>query len=233
MKMTDWAENECRIACKKENPNYDFDSKIFDSGCSCYKSALKAYRGLLEDGQSGASFYFTKNILIRLMNGHPLTTIQDEDFFNGSTDVLLSPSEYLKERGLKSDIQCPRMSGLFREETLDGKITYHDAGRAVCINVNNPSDTFSSADSGIVDELFPITMPYRPNSKQYEVYCQSFLVDKRNGDFDTKAILYVKTPDGEKIDVNQYWTERDGKMVSITKEEYDALYWKSFLINEI
>ena len=233
MKMTDWAENECRIACKKENPNYDFDSKIFDSGCSCYKSALKAYRGLLEDGQSGASFYFTKNILIRLMNGHPLTTIQDEDFFNGSTDVPLSPSEYLKERGLKSDIQCPRMSGLFREETLDGKITYHDTGRAVCINVNNPSDTFSSADSGIVDELFPITMPYRPNSKQYEVYCQSFLVDRRNGDFDTKAILYVKTPDGEKIDVNQYWTERDGKMVSITKEEYDALYWKSFLINEI
>ena len=36
------AEQECRLACKKENPNFDFDSDDFDSGCSCYKSALKA-----------------------------------------------------------------------------------------------------------------------------------------------------------------------------------------------
>ena len=43
MSMYSWAEQECRLACKKENPDFDFDSDDFDYGCSCYKSALKAY----------------------------------------------------------------------------------------------------------------------------------------------------------------------------------------------
>lgn len=69
MSMQEWAEQECRIACKKENPDFDFNSDEFDYRCSCYKSALKAYKSLMEDGHSGASFGFTKNILIRLMEG--------------------------------------------------------------------------------------------------------------------------------------------------------------------
>ena len=24
--VSDWAERECRIACKRENPNFDFDN---------------------------------------------------------------------------------------------------------------------------------------------------------------------------------------------------------------
>ena len=71
MSMYEWAEQECRLACKKENPNFDFDSDDFDYGCSCYKSALKAYKSLLEDEHSGMSFSFTRNILDRLMRGEP------------------------------------------------------------------------------------------------------------------------------------------------------------------
>ena len=235
MKTTDWAEQECRIACKRENPDYDFDSNEFDYGCSCYKSALKAYRSLIEDEHSGASFGFTKNILIRMMNGQPLTPINDEDFFkdsNGEPVVMqLKSDESLKKQGLKSDIHCPRMSSLFRTETLDGKVSYLDIDRSICVEAENPSDCFYSGDSKIVDELFPITMPYSPSSRPYEVYCKTFLADKKNGDYedyDTRAILYVKTPDGNKIDVNQYWTEKEGKWTSITKEEYDVLYQKAF-----
>lgn len=80
MKMSEWAEQECRIACKKENPNFNFESDEFDYGCSCYKSALKAYKALCDDGHSGYSFSVTKNILNRLMEGIPLTPITDEDF---------------------------------------------------------------------------------------------------------------------------------------------------------
>lgn len=37
--MLDWAENECRIACKRENPEFDFDNeRDWDYGGSCYKS---------------------------------------------------------------------------------------------------------------------------------------------------------------------------------------------------
>ena len=114
------AEQECRLACKKENPNFDFDSDDFDSGCSCYKSALKAYKSLVEDEHSGMSFSFTRDILERLMRHEPLTPITDDDFKGGS---LIYSDEDLASMGLKSEIQCPRMSSLFRKETVDGKVT--------------------------------------------------------------------------------------------------------------
>ena len=221
--MYDWAEQECRIACKKENPNFDFDSNDFDYGCSCYKSALKAYKSLCEDDHSGASFNFTRIILERLMEGQPLTPITDEDFEGG---VSIFSDKDLASRGLKSEIQCPRMSSLFRRETLDGKVSYNDNNRAYCINIENPSVTFSSAKDQVVDEFFPITMPYIPEKGKYKVYCQTFLTDKKNGDFDTQAILYFITPDGKRVDVNRYQTEKDGKMIDITKEEYDTLLKK-------
>jgi len=220
MKTTDWAEKECRIACKKENPDYDFDSNEFDYGCCCYKSALKAYKSLCEDNHSGASFSFTKDILIRLMDGQPLTPITDNDFPKVEYDP---EDEWLKRRQLKSSIQCPRMSSLFREETLDGNVSYHDIDRAYYINIEDPSDTYMTW-TGFIDDMFPITMPYMPETGKYKIYAQSFLTDKNKGDFDTRGILYVITPSGEKVDVGIYQHEEDShKWVDITKEEYETL----------
>lgn len=216
-----WAEQERRLACKKENPNFDFDSDDFDSGCSCYKSALKAYKSLVEDEHSGMSFSFTRDILERLMRHEPLTPITDDDFKGGS---LIYSDEDLASMGLKSEIQCPRMSSLFRKETVDGKVTYCDVNRAYSINVENPSDTFyCGRETNIVDEMFPIKMPYLPEKEEYKAYIQTFLADKKNGDFDTQGILYLITPEGKRIDINRYYTERAGKMVEISKDEYDEL----------
>ena len=223
MSMYDWAEQECRIACKKENPNFDFDSNDFDYGCSCYKSALKAYKSLVEDGHSGMSFSFTRDILERLMRHEPLTPITDDDFKGGT---YLYGDEYLASMGLKSEVQCPRMSSLFRRETLDGRVSYSDINRAYCVNIETPSDTFSSSANNIVDELFPIKMPYLPKREEYKVYVQTFLTDKKNGDFDTRGIIYIITPDGKRIDINRYYTEKNGEMVEIPKDEYDELLAK-------
>ena len=221
MSMYEWAEQECRLACKKENPNFDFDSDDFDSGCSCYKSALKAYKSLVEDEHSGMSFSFTRDILERLMRHEPLTPITDDDFKGGS---LIYSDEDLASMGLKSKIQCPRMSSLFRKETVDGKVTYCDVNRAYSINVENPSDTFyCGRETNIVDEMFPIKMPYLPEKEEYKAYIQTFLADKKNGDFDTQGILYLITPEGKRIDINRYYTEKAGKMVEISKDEYDEL----------
>lgn len=224
-----WAENECRIACKKENPNFNFDGDDFDYGCSCYKSALKAYNSLVNDDHSGYSFNQTKFILTRLMDGHPLTPITDEDFFSverGTDEHPLESEDWLKEHGLKSDLQCPRMFSLFRKETLDGKVSYYDVDRAYYVNIEDPSDTYSSW-CGFIDDMFPITMPYMPKKGKYQIYAQTFLTDKKHGDFDTKGIFYVITPDGERVDVNIFRTEGDdGKWRDITKEEYDELLAK-------
>ena len=218
-----WAEQECRLACKQENPNFDFDSDDFDYGCSCYKSALKAYKSLAEDGHSGMSFSFTRDILERLMRHEPLTPITDDDFNGGN---YLYPDEQLVSMGLKSDIQCPRMSSLFRKETVDGKVTYFDIDRSYCVNVERPSDTFSSSASNIVDELFPIKMPYLPERGKYKVYVQTFLTDRKHGGFDTQGVLYLITPDGKRIDINRFYTEKNGKMVEISIDEYEELLSK-------
>ena len=224
MSIYDWAEQECRLACKRENPDFDFDSNDFDYGCSCYKSALKAYKSLVEDEHSGMSFSFTRDILERLMRHEPLTPITDDDFKGGS---LIYSNEDLASMGLKSEIQCPRMSSLFRKETLDGKITYSDVNRAYSVNIEDPSDTFSCGmDTNIVDEMFPIQMPYLPEKGQYKLYVQTFLTNKKNGEFDTRGVIYLTTPDGKRIDVNRYYTEKAGKMVEISKDEYDELLEK-------
>lgn len=220
MSMTDWARREIELACKHENP--DWDGKEFDYGCACYQSALKAYESLMNDGHSGMSFGFTKNILIRLMEGLPLRPITDEDFFDNRGSVIcLETEEELRKRGLKSHIQCPRMSSLFREETLDGKVNYSDIDRCYSIDIHNPNLTYHGGENDIIDELFPISMPYSPITGKYKVYTEEFLTDKKNGDFDTKAYLYCITPKGDKVEINRFFAEKNREWVEISKEEYE------------
>lgn len=206
MTTEEWAEREIKIACKKENPNWD--EKSFDYGCACYQSALKAYKSLCEDGHSGASFNITKNILIRLMEGLPLKPITDDDFTNTEPEIWESP-EYLKKVGLKSNIQCPRMFSLFRKETLNGKITYSDVERVIFHDANDDWCNCGPAFK-IVDEMFPITMPYYPSKEKYKVYGETFYmvdgVDKTAenvGTYNLVKIYYIITPNNERIEVNK------------------------------
>lgn len=216
MRMSEWAKREVEIACKRENPNWD--GKSFDYSCACYQSALKAYQSLCEDEHSGMSFNLTKNILIRLMEGNPLTPITDEDFF-AENDLPLESEECLKERGLKSDLQCPRKTSLFREETLDGKVSYTDLDRAIYVDKEGDC-WYDGLTTKTIDEMFPITMPYVPSNKKYEVYGEDFLLDERNEDYDHRALLYLITPEGEKIELYEYYKKVNKEMIKISKEEY-------------
>ena len=192
MNMKDWAENEIKIACKKENPNWD--GKTFDYGCACYQSALKAYNAMMEDEHSGASWSITGKILNRLVNNLPLTPIEDKDFVQ---DPSMSQASELKS------IQCPRMSSLFREEYLDGKIEYHDVDRAYCFNVDNPNITYTNFLCKIIDELYPITMPYYPSLYKYKIAVEERLYDKSLGDYDLIRVPYIIEPSGNKKVVNR------------------------------
>lgn len=210
MNMKNWAENEVKIACKKENPNWD--GKTFDYGCACYQSALKAYKFMLDDNHSGFSWQITSNILKRLLDTLPLTPIKDEDFVQDPS-MPQSSEEELKDRKLKSDIQCPRMPSLFRQEKLDGTVTYNDVERTIFVdtyNKDHPSTWHSGEADKIVDKLFPITMPYYPSTKQYKVYGKSMYVDENGNDktkehpgtFNKTIYEYLITPEGEKIELN-------------------------------
>ena len=218
MNMKEWAANEIKIACKRENPNWD--GKSFDYGCACYQSALKAYNSLCDDDHSGFSFNLTKNILIKLMNNLPLTSITEDDFKNVENYIN---EKALKKEGIKSIKQCPRMSSLFRTETIDGKIYYNDVDRSYSINIHDKYDTFTGFPCKIIDKLFPITLPYGGNVNKYKIYVEQFLSNKDNGDFDTIGILYCITPDNKKIEINKYYTEKDNEFIEIDKGYYDKL----------
>ena len=216
--ILDWAEREVAIACKKEN-SIKKDGE-FDYGCACYESALKAFKTLFNDGHSGLSMKFTQLILNRLINGQPLTPIED------TSDIWYECHHYKDDHKL---YQCKRMSSLFKDVYADGTVEYSDNNRLYCVNIHNPNDTYSSGlVRRIIDKMFPITMPYIPG-KPIEVYCEDFLTDKKNGDFDTIGVFYaLKTENGkqEKIEINRFFREpKDNEKlildwVEISKEEY-------------
>ena len=214
--MLDWAKREVEIACKKENPNRKEDE--FDYGCACYESALKAFESLCDDGHSGFSIKMAQTILNRLLDGKPLTPIEDTD------DIW---NECVRPKGSPKTYQCKRMSSLFKKIYADGTVKYNDVDSSYCVDIHNPDITYSSGlVRRIIDKMFPITMPYMPG-KSIKVYCEDFLTDKKNGDFDTVGVFYaLATTDGkqQKIDINRFFREpkgdKKGSWIEISKEEY-------------
>lgn len=198
MSMMDWAEREVKIACEKENP--DREEGEFDYGCACYESALKAFQSLMEDGHSGFSIGLTKHILNRLIDGKPLTPIEDKD-------DIWDDCSYGRKDGAKH-YQSNRMYSLFKDVYEDGEVKYSDTDRVSCINIDNPNvEWHMGLVTRIVNEMFPITMPYMPENQPFKVYCKELLTDRKNGDFDSVAIYYVIKPDGERVDIDRYFKE--------------------------
>ena len=215
MNMIDWAENEIRIALARENENDDFYEYIK----ACYESALKAYKSLCDDGHSGMSISVTRNILNRLIRHQPLTPIEDVE------DVWTEHFGMQEDDRIKV-YQCKRMGCFWQNVYPDGTIRYQDNDRACGVNMNNPVCTYHSGlATRIVDEMYPIAMPYCPPNQPYMVYTEEFLFDPRNGDFDTVHIHYIRTPEGDKVDVNRmFTTSEDGRgWKEITPEELDRL----------
>lgn len=213
MSMTGWAENEVKLACKKENP--DWDRQSFDYGCSCYQSALKAFKSLCEDGHSRFSYSVTRNILKRLLDELPLTPIEDTEENWGMS--------YKDKDG--EHFQCNRMFSLFKDVNKDGTVSYHDSERCYCQEVDDPNDTYINGMAReIVDELFPITMPYYPKAGGYKVVVKTFSAEgyfHDNEDYNTRCYLNVITPDNKVVSVGRCFADAEGKgMVEISKEEY-------------
>lgn len=213
MSMLNWAENEIRIACERENPNRKEGE--FDYGCACYESALKAFKSLLEDEHSGMSISITRQILNRLILGQPLTPIEDTD----------NVWNLIHEQKDHKVYQCRRMSSLFKKVYDDGKISYNDVDRVICYEIKSDDIPFRNGLSrNIVDGMFPITMPYIPEEKPYKVYVHEFLTDPKNGDFDTVGVICVVKPDGERVRINRYFKDAEHGYDEISVEEYNERF---------
>ena len=207
-----WAEEEIRLACKKAD----------DYGRACYKSAMRAYKSLMKDGHSGASIRLTRRILNRLIDVKPLTEIED------IPEVWNDISMWKSEEGIVEQYQCKRMSSLFKDIYDDGTVKFTDVNRVSCIDIDCPIISWHCRlGDNIVDELFPIEMPYYPTKDPYKLYKEDFLVDPENGDHDTQGFFYLITPYGDRIEVNKFYKEQDGEWVEIGVGEYNDRKMKS------
>lgn len=194
MSMSEWAEKEVEL--------YKEDCDGYFSLCA--DSALKAFKSLCEDGHSGMSIAFTRDILIRLIDGEPLTAVEDreEDW----------------EKVGEDKFQHKRMCRLFKT-VKNGKTSYSDVERVYC-KLRKSTATFTNGFiTRIIDEMYPITMPYMPNGR-YCVIVEDYLCDEKNGDYDTRAILSVKEPDGTVKLINRYFKETKQGFIEIDFEEY-------------
>lgn len=217
--MSEWAEREIKIGCKKENPNWD--GKSFDYGCSCYQSALKAYKSLCEDGHSGFSFAATRIILENLLWEIPLTPIEDnEEDWN-------EVSNFYGKNNKTKEYQCKRRSSLFKTVNEYNEVSFHDNERVIGYELGDKHGFHNGLISKIVDELYPIKLPYMPTKTPFKVYCEHFLSDKKNGDYDMVAIFYLINPEGIKIDIFRYFDLRDKTPVEISEKEYFFLKAKT------
>ena len=209
MDMYEWAKHEVELACQRENP--DRKDGEWDYGCACYESALKAYKSLMEDGHSGMSFGFTKQILIRLMNENPLTPLTGEDDEWNEID--------LADNGEKL-FQNKRKHSLFKRIHPDGTIEYNDNNRCVCQDDLSDIRYHSGHGKKIFQQYIPpITFPYSPEDKPYVMYTRDFLTDRKNGDFDTVRYIKIMKPDGEEIPIDKFYAEINGEWTEIPTEE--------------
>ena len=216
MSMKEWAEKEVALVMDKLSE----DTQLCMS--DCYKYALNAFNSLLDDGHSGCNIDITKTILNRLMNNLPLTAITDtEDMWT-----------YCRYIGGCEAYQCVRYSGLFKYVFDNGKIEYSDIHRCAVINIENHITPFGNDLAiRILDEMFPITMPYYPSTVPIKVYCEDWLTNPDNGDYDTFGILYAIFPDpvdrndpkSVVVPICRYFKEDDEgmNMVEIEPDEYD------------
>ncbi len=208
--MKDWAKKEIELAIKNELKGKK-DDGTFNYGVECYKSAYKALESLIDDEHSGSSIHYTKSILNRLIDGKPLTPIEDiECEWN-----IIDDNEEWKM------YQSKRMSSLFKYVYKNGAIKYRDVNRVVFIDEETNLSWSNGNVTDVVDNLLPISMPYFARNEYYYVYGTDFDTEAKHGYYDTMHYNFLKTPNNETIELNLYFKDGgDGKDIEITKEEY-------------
>lgn len=207
-----WAEE--RKAKEQAGPKEDGDEIFVKYAYACVNSAAKAYRAMLKSENPVSDR--AKELLNRLIKGQPLSPITEDDF----KAALHRPLEeweinMLKKNHLKSHIQCPRMFSLFREEDLDGNVTYSDNDRVVYMDQRG--HTWVNGEiTRTVDKMFPIKMPYYPANKPFVVHGREYYmegdVDKSEEHRGTVNVIYYDyliTPDGKRVELNIKIDERE------------------------
>jgi hypothetical protein len=207
----EWAEREIDLACEQIKKTHH-DKIWVTHDIRCYQMALRVFK-IIAGKNTGASVPVVQGMLNQLIYGKPFTPIYDTD------DIWYRGEERTNNKGKYEAYQCKRMTSLFKDVYEDGTIEYTDVESYYGVEISNPNCTFhGGVINRIAREMFPIKMPYYPE-KPVAIYCDECLFDRKNGDFDTVAVLYA-VKDGKQIPINRYFKDAAIGYDEIDEAEY-------------
>lgn len=196
-----WAEHEIELA-KKRNDTKEYAETL--------DNAYRAYKIFKEEKYSP---WDADKILQRLLNHDPLTPIEESDFSN---EVDYTTFDGAAVYG------CNRRSSMSKKVYPNGSVIYSDITRMMCIDINDDIPYTNGRIIQIVEEKFPIVFPYIPPEKPYIIYTDELRDESDDRyDFSHTAILYVMTPNGDKVPMDIYFDWNTD--CRITKEEFYRL----------
>lgn len=215
--VIEWAESEVELAKSRLK---DDDGALLAEG---YDIALKAYKTIFEgegEGLSGCGFSFVSGVLKDLLDRKPLTPIADvPEVWN-----------LIRETDEFCEFECSRRSALFKQVyKKDGRVTYHDVDRIVCMGENSPQHAgftcrfYNGFISRLIEDKYPISMPYIP-TEPYVVKVSDFATNGAVGEFDTMFVKSVIHPNGKVETLNWYFKESPDGFINIDEAEYLARY---------
>lgn len=183
------------------------DKTMPDLARFVYSSALGAYAAVLQDNHSGSSWKITHSVIHRMLSELALTPVRDEDFVSLDDEEPATTS---------------RQYGLFKRLELDGSVTYTDIHRVEGVYLDTGEHFTSGLVRAVVDEMFPIKLPYYAPGTPYRVYVRTYC-DKGypndHHDFNREWLSHVVTPSGECVTIDRTWVHGLGGLTEVTDDK--------------
>lgn len=174
----------------------------------CANEALEALR-LLAKNASGCSMSVTMMFLNRMAKRQPLFPITEDDFDDNNA--------YSVHHG--KDIQCSRMSSLFKHIDIDGTISYKDVDR-VTTKLDNNTTWHNGFITKLVHEMYPVKFPYMPD-KPFIANVKDYLFNVSNGDYDAMHFISLEHPDGTIEQIDRYFMEYKHEFVEVDIDTFE------------
>lgn len=219
VELDNWAAREIYLAIQNED----------DKNIQAYYSiALQAFCDVTEKAYDTKEPGIIKTILMQLLKGDPLTPITDDE--EDWTVVEGFDTVAGADNPGYTVYQCKRRNTLFKQVTYDKKTgeenscKYSDTGRAICIDINTDQNYVGGMGNVVLDEIYPITMPYYPNGK-IKIFTEEFKYHKDSKeDSDTVGVLYFRLTNGQMVEAKRFFKDdpKTHQMVEIDLGEYNA-----------
>lgn len=215
-----WAKREVELAAEQG---------LSTEAIASYQVALDTFINFLDNAQNLTDqlVEVAKAVLFELIHSQPLTPIQDDENEWVVSDHTFGYDPYNeREDGHAWNMyQSLRYPSLFKKVVYkkgdEKEVTYTDIDRSSAIDIWTMNCYEGGLAESILNEMYPITMPYQPSVDKIRIFTEEF-AHSEGDDPDTFGILYFRLPSGELQKIDRFFKEdpETSKIVEIDSKEY-------------